>query len=150
MLRGGVHCIVSGTRYAPVDALPAILYLVSICCSQSDVAGWYLYDFTTGHVHSVLERDTDQGWTCPGSEPRSRIGPLTRDGGDWMAVAMERVIRETDLAVAEECRRWNWAAKAREKVVDESPAEDVPAGQENAAAAAGQEAYVVVIEYSVA
>lgn len=67
-----------------------------------------------------------------------------------MAAATKKVKRETDRAVSEECRRWNWAAMARDKNVEKKPVDDVQFARETVPAGFGQETSIVVIKDSVA
>lgn len=62
-----------------------------------------------------------------------------------MAVAMERVSRRTNYAVAKKCRRWNLATKASRNGLDQRLDDGAPAARENLAARAGLEISVVVI-----
>lgn len=63
-----VRRIVSRTQYFLVLAFAAVLCMVLIEKSYLGTVGWYLYDFATGDVSSVLECRSQERRTCSGSE----------------------------------------------------------------------------------
>lgn len=69
--RVDIRRIVTGTWYAPVRALVAILCACAINWVSFVLVGWYPYDFMTRDVFPVPLRRSLQGKDCPGLVPYS-------------------------------------------------------------------------------